>query len=582
QDAQSAMLSGGSDSRVRVTGDLNHAIESIDGAALRLNVVYDKGDRPSRDVADFQKWGVAPAFALGLGTQTRAYFNYLFLKQGNTPDGGIPTVGLIGYTGNNASAAVNAALNSAAPVRRENYYGSSSDYENVTTNMFTARLEHDFSDSTTIRNTSRYGRNTLDRLLTGTVGLANISTGTGATALPTSPAVWQVARSRQRRDEVTEILTNQTNLTSVFSTGSVGHSISTGVEFLYENSLVRGYTAAGTTPAANLYAPNRADPMSGFIRNGGATEGNTVTGAVYAFDTLQFSEQWLLNVGVRFDHYRTESTSVPATATPPAASTFIEGSGNLLTYKTGLIFKPVETGSIYLAYASSEQPPGGANFTLNAGATNVNNPNLDPQEAVNIELGTKWEFFDRRLMLTGAVFDTRNKNDLATQDPVTLVVTQLGERKVRGVELGASGSITPNWQINAGISKLDTEVTEGTTGAANATQGAALTYTPDLTFTTFTTYRFPFGLTVGGGARYTDAQFRNGSALQATQTQLAVNPDAWVFDLMASYAISEKASLQFNAYNIADEFYLSTLNNGGSRYTLGAPRTFLLSAKLAF
>jgi catecholate siderophore receptor len=59
-----------------------------------------------------------------------------------------------------------------------------------------------------------------------------------------------------------------------------------------------------------------------------------------------------------------------------------------------------------------------------------------------------------------------------------------------------------------------------------------------------------------------------------------VNPDAWVFDAMASYEWSEHVSFQLNAQNVTDKFYLSSLNNGGSRFVLGAPRTVLLSVRL--
>ncbi len=54
-------------------------------------------------------------------------------------------------------------------------------------------------------------------------------------------------------------------------------------------------------------------------------------------------------------------------------------------------------------------------------------------------------------MVTAAAFDTRNKNDLATQDQNTGEITQYGERKVRGIELGASGMITANWQISGTV-----------------------------------------------------------------------------------------------------------------------------------
>jgi catecholate siderophore receptor len=576
EDALSGTIGAGTDNRIRVTGDLNAPIDGIEGAAARLNLMYDVGDRPARDVSETGKWGIAPAFALGLGTDTRAYFNYLFVKQNNVPDGGIPALGVVGYTSASTVPAVAAAVNSAERVDRGNFYGSVDDYEHVQANMFTFKFEHDLSDSTTVRNISRYGRNSLQRTITGINAITVPTTGTGAALVVGPRSAWTLSRSRQYRNELNEILTNQSNLTSVFNTGGLQHSLSTGVEFIYERQLSLGATAVGTTPTANLDNPNAADPMAQFAKNGAATDGKTLTGAAYLFDTLRFNEQWSVNAGVRFDRYRIETSTVPATATVPTASSYIEGDGNLLTGKVGLVFKPVENGSIYVAIASSEQPPGGANFTLNSGATSIANPNLDPQKARNIEIGTKWDLLENTLVLTAAAFDTRNKNDLAQQDPATGEVTQYGERQVRGFELSASGMLTPNWQVSAGFASLDTEVKEGTA----TTTGAQLTFTPKLTFTSWTTYTFPFGLKIGGGARYTDSQFRNGNATQAAQTNLAMSPSAWVFDAMAGFEVNDHVSLQLNASNVTDKFYLSSLNNGGSRFVLGAPRTIMLSAIL--
>jgi catecholate siderophore receptor len=576
-DAASAKLAVGTDNRKRAEVDVNQTLEAWGGAAVRFNTFYDGGDRPDRDVADFGRWGFAPSLALGLGGETRAYFNFLFIKQNNTPDGGLPPIGILGYASNSTVPAVAAAVNAADPVDRNNYYGALTDFEHVHTNMFTAKLEHDLSATTTLRNTSRYGRTSMQRVITGINTLGNLSTGSGAGLVVNDPAVWTISRSRQGRDEANELLTNQSNLTTSFETAGINHSLSTGIEFIYEHQTNRTMAAVGTASVANLYNPSTADAFQPVARTGAVTDGKTVTAAVYLFDTLQFNEHWSLNTGIRLDRFRTEFTSITAPTTPPTASTHLQDQGHLLTGKLGLVFKPVENGSIYAAVGSSEQPPGGANFNLSAAATNINNPNLDPQKARNLEIGTKWDLLDNRLVVTAAAFDTRNKNDLASQDPATLEVTQFGERKVRGFELGVSGMITANWQVTAGFASMDTKVVEGSA----TTTGASLTFSPKTTFTSWTTYRFPFGLTVGGGARYTDSQLRNGNAAQPT-TALVANPDAWVVDVMAGYDVNDRISLQLNMQNLMDEFYLNSLNNSGSRFVLGAPRTILLTGTVKF
>ncbi|HWL61434.1 MAG TPA: catecholate siderophore receptor Fiu [Steroidobacteraceae bacterium] len=611
QDMASTSLALGTDNRVRFEGDVNQALGALAGSAVRLNLMYDGGDKPGRDVADNRRWGIAPALALGLGGSTRAYFNYLFMKQINTPDGGLPTIGLEDYnyvsnvsvtnptqeqaenlTDFNSNVTQMVADADLGPVDRRNFYGSRNDFEHVRANMFTAIFEHDLTARTTLRNTSRYGRYTLRREITGINTLGNLYFGTAAQAaagtaiLNPDSSTWTISRSHQRRDEVNELMTNQTSLRTSLSMGGIEHSMSMGAEFIYERHQLYPSVASGTQSAADIYNPGTADSFTSFARSGASSQGKTLTAAVYAFDNLALSEKWSVSLGLRFDRYRIDSSVIPAPAATPAASSYFEDSGSLFTGKVGVVFKPVEYGTIYAAYANSEQPPGGQpqsagtnpNFALGGNAA-TNNPNVDPQEARNVEVGTKWELFESRLSLSAAAFDTRNRNDvIGTQDPVTGEYPQSGERKVQGVELAVAGSITPDWLVSAGLASMKTKVVEGT---ANNT-GAQLQFSPKLTFSSWTTYTLPMGLKIGGGARYVDSSFRNGNATQASVSNLAKSPSYWVMDLMAGYDVNERISLQLNVQNFTDKFYLASLNNGGSRYTLGTPRTFLLTGRVEF
>ena len=84
-----------------------------------------------------ERYGVAPSVAFGLGTANRLYLNYLHVTQHNTPDGGIPTIGLPGYS---APSAGTAALNHSGKVDTHNFYGTDSDYDDSTTDTATMRL----------------------------------------------------------------------------------------------------------------------------------------------------------------------------------------------------------------------------------------------------------------------------------------------------------------------------------------------------------------------------------------------------------------------------------------------------------
>lgn len=51
---------------------------------------------------------------------------------------------------------------------------------------------------------------------------------------------------------------------------------------------------------------------------------------------------------------------------------------------------------------------------------------------------------------------------------------------------------------------------------------------------------------------------------------------------MASYDLTDNVALQFNVDNIFDEDYAVSTNWGGTRATLGAPRTFRIGTSFDF
>ncbi|MEO8308387.1 MAG: catecholate siderophore receptor Fiu [Pseudomonadota bacterium] len=575
QNATSGSLTGGSEGRGRFTFDLNHGVGgNAAGAAVRFNAMYDKGDKLGRDVAMNKRWGIAPSFAIGLGSATRAYIYYQHVEQNNIPDGGISAVGQPGYTNPLLGTTV------AEPVDSSNFYGSKDDYDDVKADMLTVRFEHDLSANTTLRNISRYGRTTEQYVLTGINAIV--------VPYPADPATWLGTRSRQAKDQENQILTNQTGIVTVFLTGAFQQDLSTGIEILYESQSNVAFIPSGTTTLANLYNPSTSDVFAPMVPSGAHTAGDTTTAALYGFDTLHLGQKWLLSAGIRFEHYMTDFTSLPASTVTPQTASVLSDSANLLSGKLGLVYKPLPNGSIYAAVATSQLPPGGTNFTLNAptpnattGVVGINAPNLDPQKATTMEVGTKWELLENRLVVMAAAFDTTNKNDQAISDPATGAIDQYGERNVRGLEFGASGMLTAAWQVSAGLSLMHTQVTQAAVTQPGQA-GAGINFSPDVSFTAWTSYRFPIGLTVGGGAQYVSTQataINNGSVPVTFFPEI---PSYWVFDAMAAYDFNPKVSLQLNVNNVTDEDYISAVNNGRSRYSLGTPAAAQLTVNFRF
>ncbi|HEY0332501.1 MAG TPA: catecholate siderophore receptor Fiu [Stenotrophomonas sp.] len=581
-DEVSAAITGGVDGQRRVTADWNQTLGSP-AAAFRLNVMGQDSDAVGRDHVQNKRWGVAPSLAFGLDGDTRYYIDLLYVKQDNLPDGSVPTLGLPGYTSPDPARPWLATVPKVDP---ENFYGTRHDHDDVTSKMATFRFEHDFSDTLRLTNTARWGRNEQEYMLTAfMVTAANLLTPNLA-----DPSTWTLARSTPTfKDQEYTILTDQLNLRWNFMTGAVEHDLSTGLEATREELENWGVGTRGAWPAANLYDPDwNVDGLS-WSRNGAHSDGRTTTYSFYAFDTLKFGENLLVTGGVRVDHYDTDFSSLvvcgarggPVCGALPTGSIVpgvdADSSDTLFNWKLGAVYKATEQVSVYANYAISQQPPGGSALELSAAANSANNPALDPQKAETAEIGTKWNFFDANLLVTMALFRTDVTNEIAPDPTNPNIFYQTGEKQVQGVELSAVGKITDQWSVSAGYTRMDAQVKEGSNVAQDGTQD--LTYTPDSAFTAWSTYTFPFKLTLGGGVRYSGEMKRGTDGAIGTPSFVK---SYTVWDAVVSYPINDHFDLRLNAFNVFDKDYVAGINKSGYRYSPGAPRTFTLTANLRF
>ncbi|WP_213956377.1 catecholate siderophore receptor Fiu [Variovorax sp. dw_954] len=612
QDSFYGSLGFGSANYKRGNVDWNKSLsgENGIGAAFRLNAVAEDTDVAGRDFVKNKRWGIAPSLAFGLNSPTRVYLDYVHIDQNNIPDGGVPTVGLPGYTNPDPlslGARRRTFLNYAQPVDSSNFYGTSSDFDKVKSDMFTARVEHDFTPDTKLRNTTRYGKTTQDYMLTSfqAGGLAANglppplpTTGFLATPNPANPLGWTVTRNLPtNKNQENTILVNQTNVSTRFNTGSFSHTMNVGLELMREEQQALGYFGPNATfngrpvnngfwPAANLYAPQPYVTGYNRLRSGADSDGTTTTVAGYVFDTMKFNEQWSLTGGLRYEHYKTDfdartlstATTFPSLPVGTLVPTSLNTSDNLLTGKLGLVYKPAPNGSIYAGYSNGAQPPGGSNFALAASGTGNSAARTDfkPQEAETYEVGTKWDILNNKLSLTAALYRTNVKNEVVQDATNPTVYYQTGKKRVQGIELGVAGAITNAWGVSAGFTTQDTKV-DGTTNVADTI--AVVAYTPKNAFSAWTTYVFPFGLTIGGGARYNGKLTRGYDAAVGTPAYV----DAyWVFDAMASYRINKNVDIQLNVYNLADKEYVGAINKSGYRYLPGTPRSGRIMANFTF
>ena len=190
--------------------------------------------------------------------------------------------------------------------------------------------------------------------------------------------------------------------------------------------------------------------------------------------------------------------------------------------------------------------------------------NLAPEKNETTEIGVKADVLDKKLSLAAAAFLTEKTNMRAT-NPITSTAELVGSVEAPGVELSATGKLTDAWQVIASYTYVHARVTKTTlVGQVNNVPFN----TPDNTFSLWTTYDLNPQWQIGGGA------FFNGSSY-GDMPNTAIVPSYWRYDAMAAYKINAKSTLQFNVYNLTDEYYAASAYSNW--YVPGPSRTFAMT-----
>ena len=539
-------VAGGTDNYQRITLDGNKDFGN--GIAARVAVMGHHNEKAGqKNGAEYKRAGIAPSIVFGLDTPTRATLSYYYLKSDDTPDSGVPY---------KYDAAKKATIGKPVDVKQGIYYGLlSRDFQKQENQIGTIKLEHDLTDNLTLSNTAVYSTAKNDYLWTQ----PDDSKGNVL-----NDKVWRRINSRITD---TNIFTDQLALTGKFNTGAFKHSFNIGAEYSDQKSDKGNYLTSypgypGTTTGGfnsdcaindawctSLTNPDSRNQWLGSsAANKNLTTTTTETTSVYLLDNIEFSPQWLLDLGLRWDKFDTKQTT-------NATGDSIENNTDFLTYQAGLIFKPVENGSIYASYATSANPVGvdGGDGSEAIGQAYMD---LDPEESRTFEIGTKWDVLNERLSLTAAVFRTEKQNTRIQLDAATY--TNGGETQVDGLELGVNGQITNKWAVSAGYTYLDSETVnpgpscnrQGVCTPDNPAKGKQMQNVPKNSATLWTTYAVTPALTLGAGAVAMDKVYGD-----AANTKWV--PGYVRYDAMARYNVNENVDLQLNVNNLSDERYFT-------------------------
>jgi len=559
----------------RATVDSNVMIG--DDSALRINLMGHDAGVAGRDEVHSRRFGFAPSFTFGLNSPTSVTLGFYHLNTDDMPDPGIPYL----YGANNTPAGVR-VVEPTSGGNRDAFYGLvDRDFRKTETDIGTVQLRHEFDNGFTFRNTTRYGRSRQDYILTQPDdSQGNVAHG----------EVWRRANTRAG-NTVTAI--NQSDLSGAFNVGSFKNDFNAGLELANEKSTRDSYVVPNLSAAVacgqlgpgapsywnctSLSDPNPNDPwIPGTIVNGVFVPGaitrankpirtNSNTQALYALDTIHLTEQWLVNLGARYDRFSTEAPltycpdqpglTCPRGYTGPSITENHRSTTNVWSWQAGVVWKPVEQGSVYFSYATSATPPG--SFVGEGSDTNpISMQDLDPEKSRNLELGVKWNVFGDRLSLSADVFDTEKTN--ARQLDADGSYANIGKTRVRGVELSASGNITDTWNVFAGYAFMKSKLVDGgyANGQPNPLNGTPLANTPKNSFSLWSTWQATPAFSFGGGAFFVDdvAGAYRVSSWDHLITEVGV-PSYWRFDAMANWKVNDRFNLRLNLQNLTDKTY---------------------------
>jgi catecholate siderophore receptor len=582
----------GTDGYGRLTLDSNNEIG--DSAAFRINAMAHQNDAPGRDVETFERWGIAPSIVFGLGTDLRVSVSYFHQTDNNIPQYGLPYFSAYGGP--------------LPGTQRENYYGYSNvDSQDVGVDMLTGVIEYDLSDTTTLRSLARFQNVDQYSVVSAPQGTWCLFNGVNPSPAPpngspncqSNPGFFFPGNPNGPRgyvrDTQNSIAISQTDLVTHFDTAGIEHALVAGFSISRESFDLDTGTLFPRAPNGSL-APlppmSIADPNHFYdgTRNfsrASITEGSLDNQSVYVFDTLKFNEQWMLNLGTRWEHNKGDSVvdtysvvAGPTFGTSTGITTF-ENSDNLFSYRASVLFKPVEAGTLYLSYSNSKTP---SKASVN-GACTAQTCNVDPETAVNVELGAKWDVTSS-LAVTGALFrnDRQNYKVADPGNPANPSGEQQldGEARVDGVAVGVAGQITHDWAVFGNVTWLDSEVLHGVSDYVAATtgdplKGLPISGTPERSGSIWTTYdleRWTFGY----GVTYQSDYVFYGNTLATSYGNVH---GYTTHRAMVSFAVNDQLSFQLNANNLFDkEYYVRVRNNGWA--TPGDARSLVLTATYAF
>lgn len=547
----------GTDETFRTTIDANQVLTP--DFAVRANLMYDQHDVAGRDVTDSERWGGLISATAKPADGLKVTLDYYRYRNDATPDWGVPVRN------------VDNVPVTELGFPRDLWVGMKGlDFFKEDADIGTATVVAKLADGVTLTNRSRIGESSVDYVATSMEGYPDVH--------------------HPNRDQTANIYANQTELNVKFETGSFRHDMVAGIEVSREEISRSGYNvptctdtnpnAATQTACANAGIPLNPRPFPGGLYNpayrdvilgkGKVYDATIDTIGTYISDTVHLTDQWIVNGGVRFDDFeRDQVGGTGAAGTTNPADNTAKVQEDLFSWNVGIVYKPIPIASVYAAYGTSESPIGSELDSTGAQYNGISPTLVDvpPQEARSVEVGTKWELFDRRLLATAALFQT-DVDHARTNDGVTAADDTnafAGKYRVRGIELSVAGNITDDWSVFGGLVLLDTEVLKSSTAQD---VGRRLANIPLTQFALMSKYRLTDKLSVAGSATYGGEVYGGHLAANAANNHTV---DWWRFDAFAEYQLTDNIEVEVSGLNLTDELYYDAIYQAADTFAFVAP-----------
>ena len=577
----------------RIVGDINQPLDTDGKWRARLVGGWQKNDGFTKQTFS-ERYHVSPSIAFV--PDDRTSITLIAAYQHAPSGGGYSGVPLYGSIAPNPNGPIRYHINTGEP-GYEIY-----DHKQK---AITALFRHEFDDHLAFRSNFRLQNNKLKYRQIYVGGFA--TTGTG---LNINTDYSTITRGGGGADEDFDTLTIDNSFNAKFATGGIEHDVLVGLDYLnITGRAVQAFNTGQTNnpltsiPNLNLYNPVYGTSIPAVdltILSAAYTDTYTKRDqiGIYLQDQITIGDLHLIASG-RKDWYEQRTINRRTGAmTPLSQSAFTMRLGALYEFDFGL--------SPYVSYTESFEPQAGADYLGNL---------FVPTTGTMYEAGLKFQPRGTNALFTVSAYELKRQN-VPVGDPLagtngrpTNSQIQIGETRVRGVEIEGRGEVAPGLDVIFAGTYTDALITQGapavpaaaptlvklgTTGTPSTT-GTVPLGVPKWQASAFASYDFgkrnagrPIGgLKLGGGFRYVDGSYASTSykvVNSVTTFELHKTKAFTLFDAMVGYDLGyaspslDGLSLAINAQNLFDKkhvtscFFTNSCYFGASRTVVGSLR----------